>query len=36
MVSDAIPEINVLDATTSAHWIQLAIWAAALPESPKD
>jgi FkbH-like protein len=35
MVSEAIPEIHVLDPTTPRAWAQLRLWAAALPESPE-
>ena len=35
MVSEAIPEIHVLDPTTPRAWAQLRLWAAALPENPE-
>ena len=35
MVREAIPEIRVLDATSSRAWAQLALWAAALPDDPE-
>ena len=33
IVGDAIPEIQVLDATSDRAWAQLALWSAALPEN---
>jgi len=33
MVRQAIPEIHILDATSSRAWEQLALWAAALPDN---
>ena len=35
LVQEAIPEIHVLDATSSRTWKQLAVWAAALPDDPE-
>jgi FkbH-like protein len=35
LVAQAIPEIHVLDATNSAVWKRLALWAAALPDDPE-
>jgi FkbH-like protein len=35
MVREAMPEILVLDATSSRTWKQLSLWAAALPDNPE-
>ena len=35
LVQEAIPEIQVLDATSDRTWKQLALWAAALPQDPE-
>ena len=35
MVRESIPEILVLDATSSRAWNQLSLWAAALPDNPE-
>ena len=35
MVREVMPEIHVLDATSSRAWKQLALWAVALPDNPE-